>query len=308
MTKISVIVPVYNQENYITDCLDSLACQSFGNYDFEVICIDDGSTDASFAKIIDSSYKHPHLNLKYKQKRNGGLSSARNEGLEYASGELVMFLDSDDTINPKTLELVWNKYLETGSDIIVFGMHAYSEGNVSQDLTMMNDYLRLPIIGTPELSFDTMIKTNIHVCNKAFSKDLLDFRHDKPIRFIEGLLYEDIYFMWKAFLSADSASYIDYTGYNYRVHSGSIMENTAKDKTYERAIHHLRNWYELFRTFKQHKHAFLANYEALSYLLDKYDRNTKRTCLEKDYDKVNVVYNLYKEEFEGTYRRHSNAD
>lgn len=114
ITMISIVIPVYNVEDYISKCLDSCLCQSYR--DFEIIAIDDGSSDRS-GKILEE-YARKSSILRVVRKKNGGVVSARNCGIDLAKGEWLMFVDADDYLPPTALELLYNKYLETGADFI----------------------------------------------------------------------------------------------------------------------------------------------------------------------------------------------
>ena len=131
MTKLSVIVPVYNTEKYIKQCLESLAKQTM--QDFEVIVVNDGSTDNS-KKAIKDYMKSRKLNIKYLEKENGGLASARNYGIEHASGKYISFFDSDDYLD-KDLYKNLEKYMDEDIDLIKFKMKTVDEkGNVIEKL------------------------------------------------------------------------------------------------------------------------------------------------------------------------------
>ena len=101
--KISIIIPVYNVEKYLRECLDSILAQSYK--DFEIILADDGSTDSS-GNICDE-YSMKYENIKVLHKNNNGLSSARNAGLDIAQGEYILFIDSDDVVSPVIWKLLW---------------------------------------------------------------------------------------------------------------------------------------------------------------------------------------------------------
>ena len=119
MPKVSIIMPVYNVEKYIHASINSVLNQTYKDY--ELILVDDGSPDAC-PQICDN-YSDKYRYIHTIHKKNGGLSSARNAGVEMASGEYILFLDSDDTILPETLEKVVTKAEETGADVTIFGMH-----------------------------------------------------------------------------------------------------------------------------------------------------------------------------------------
>lgn len=121
--KISVIIPVYNVESYLSKCIDSILCQTYT--DFELLLVDDGSSDAS-GKICDM-YKENDNRIRVFHKKNEGVSKARNLALNNALGEFVIFVDSDDWIEPNTFELVLNQ-LEN-FDILFFDIIWHYEDN-----------------------------------------------------------------------------------------------------------------------------------------------------------------------------------
>ena len=123
MPKISVIIPVYNTEKYVEKCLESLAKQEMK--DFEVIIVNDGSTDNS-ENVIKNYMQSSKLNIKYLEKENGGLASARNYGVEKASGKYISFLDSDDYLE-KNLFSELEKYIDKDIDLIKFKMKKVDE-------------------------------------------------------------------------------------------------------------------------------------------------------------------------------------
>jgi len=134
MYKVSVIVPMYKVEEYLRQCLDSVVCQTLK--EIEVICVDDGSPDSSAQ--IAAEYVAKYSNFKLLRKENGGLSSARNAGIEAASGEYLYFLDSDDYIAPQTLEMLYGKAHPHSLDIVYFNTHLVFDSeeirNKNQDL------------------------------------------------------------------------------------------------------------------------------------------------------------------------------
>lgn len=131
MPKISVIIPVYNTEKYIEKCLDSLERQTMK--DFEVIVVNDGSTDNS-KKVIKEYMKENKLNIKYLEKENGGLASARNYGVERTLGKYIAFLDSDDYIDNDLFSDL-EKYMDKDIDLIKFKMKTVDEkGNIIEKL------------------------------------------------------------------------------------------------------------------------------------------------------------------------------
>ncbi len=121
MARLSVIVPVYNVEDYIDWCLESLQGQTF--QDIEIICVNDGSTDSSPKKLKQWQNKDPRI--KVIDKENGGLSSARNSGIAQASSDYVCFLDSDDRFTPDACKTIFDALNSSKADVMTFGAHCY---------------------------------------------------------------------------------------------------------------------------------------------------------------------------------------
>ena len=131
MSKISVIIPVYNTEKYIEKCLKSLEKQTM--QDFEIVVVNDGSTDES-GRVIKNYMRKTRLKIKYLEKENGGLASARNYGLERALGKYISFLDSDDYLDENLFSKL-EKYMDEDIDLIKFKMKTVDEkGNVIEKL------------------------------------------------------------------------------------------------------------------------------------------------------------------------------
>ena len=123
--EISVVVPVYNVEKYLKQCLDSILVQTFSN--IEIICVNDGSTDNS-RKILEE-YKKRDFRIKIVDKKNGGLSSARNAGMKVATGEFYSFIDSDDWIDKTMLEKLYENITALNTDISICAVHQFDETN-----------------------------------------------------------------------------------------------------------------------------------------------------------------------------------
>lgn len=121
---ISIVVPVYKSEKTLGGCLDSLLAQNFR--DIEVICVIDGSPDRC-GEICDS-YAAKDGRVKVIKRENGGVSSARNRGIDEASGEYILFVDSDDTVEPDYCEKMWKAYEETGAELVICGFHHWYVG------------------------------------------------------------------------------------------------------------------------------------------------------------------------------------
>ena len=123
----SIIIPVYNVEQYLQDCLNSVVKQYY--IDYELICVNDGSTDGSLVVLEEYQQKYPQITIISQQ--NKGLSAARNAGIQAAKGDYLFFLDSDDWIEPNTLEMLARK--QSGEDLICFnGRRVFEDGTTEE--------------------------------------------------------------------------------------------------------------------------------------------------------------------------------
>ncbi|MDR0535802.1 MAG: glycosyltransferase [Puniceicoccales bacterium] len=175
---VSVIVPVYNVECYLRECLDSLLGQTFR--DFEVVLVNDGSTDGSLRICEEYCERAPDVFRLFSQK-NGGLSSARNTGLERALGEYVCFVDSDDWVSSDFLAVLHEAALAVAADIVVCGYTAHHADGHLEILPGTDSR-------APELRRQVLLGPTF-ACNKMFRRELFD---GPSGRFLEGVCYEDL--------------------------------------------------------------------------------------------------------------------
>lgn len=212
MPAVSIIIPVYNVEKYLRRCLNSILNQTFS--DWEAICVNDGSPDKS-ADIL-SEYAAKDSRFKIVNKENGGLSDARNAGMRVATGEYILYVDSDDFIHPQTLEITHKLAKRDGSDIVSFtydriyrprlmiryklGMDTdtvipkriYKKYNVSRIPTVVTDDVYAYATERAHNAFNAKKKWLIKHCQvwkNLYKRDLI-----KSIPFIKGILFED--FPW----------------------------------------------------------------------------------------------------------------
>jgi glycosyltransferase involved in cell wall biosynthesis len=212
---VSVIVPVYNVEEYLVKSVDSILNQTYEN--LEIILVDDGSTDMSGAMC--DSFKEQDGRIKVIHKKNGGLSDARNAGLEIATGDYIGYVDSDDWAEPDMFELMVTNCEKYGADVA-----ACRYSKVYRDFTV-NKSTDLIIHMTRDEALETYICENVErpiynsVWSKLFKRDLV-----KDYRFPVGKKSEDIMYTTKAFCNMNSCVYIDKALYNYVCdREGSIM-------------------------------------------------------------------------------------
>lgn len=216
---VSIIIPVFNCENYLEKCLESIQNQSYKNW--ECICIDDGSSDSS--KEIVNTFVNKDSRFSYFYQDNSGPSAARNAGLEKASGEYIVFVDSDDYIDVNYIDLLYSEIKNSNSDVCCCGYTYISENETYKQ----NDYL-----DTTNSKEDFLIKlftkTGGTVCSKIYKKDIID---SKKIRFHnEYRLCEDQLFALEFFCNSDSFFTIDTYGYYYnKGNDNSIVSNSDFD-------------------------------------------------------------------------------
>lgn len=215
--KLSVIVPVYNVEDYLKACIESVINQTYKN--LEIILIDDGSTDNS-SSICDY-YADEYNNITVIHQENKGVSAARNRGLDIASGELVSFLDSDDTIDEDMYEILISKFINSEIDIVHCSYKRIEDGRetiigntgsvFNQDTNMALEYL---------LSGKMF---NASLCNKIFRKNLF-----KNIRLNQDLrINEDVLFCYQLFSRSKLSVFIDIAKYNYLVRKNASATNST---------------------------------------------------------------------------------
>lgn len=207
---ISIIVPVYNAEKYLEECIDSILAQSFK--DIEVLLIDDGSTDNS--KTICERYALADRRIRFFHQENGGVSLARNTGLEYARGEYVVFVDSDDVVAPNYLQTLQN--LSTRGDFAICGytreQSQLGEKEVSQMIYNVSSFIR-------QIFDESLIHPNIWMM--LFKNDIIQ---SNKLRFTPGCVRnEDTEFYIKYLTFEKTVVVSDYKGYFYRDNPSSAV-------------------------------------------------------------------------------------
>lgn len=213
--KISIIVPVYNVEKYLQRCVDSILNQDF--QDFELILVDDGSTDCCLQ--ICEEYREKDDRVVVLHKENGGLSSARNAGLNIARGEYIGFVDSDDWIEIGTFHNLYQFGLKNNLDIIIFGMQLVNELGIKKKYCSVEKNQ----LYDRETAFYEMVcnvRFREEACNKFYKKELFT-----NIQYPVGRIHEDTFTTYRLMEKADRIGYYKGIFYNYFQRSNSIMGN-----------------------------------------------------------------------------------
>ncbi len=217
MKKVSIIIPVYNVEKYIAKCLDSLVKQTLS--DIEIIVVNDGSPDNS-QKIIDKYVKkYPNIVKSY-IKENGGQGSARNYGLEKATGEYIGYVDSDDYVSIDMYEKLYQKAKSKDLDIAICGNYVVFE-NSNREIIELNNYVI-------EDKHDNAYFGKLAVWNKIYKKSLV-----QKLTFRSKKWYEDLDFTVKALSLAKKVDYVDEPLYYYLYREGSTMNNSNIERNLE---------------------------------------------------------------------------
>lgn len=181
MKKVSIIIPIYNSSASINRCLSSVLKQTYDNV--EVLCVDDGSLDDTLDILEEMSKTDERICVVHKE--NGGVSSARNMGLDKATGEYIVFIDSDDWIRGDSIELLVKNIEQNDADLVICGMrtHNNSRRYVSKNASYSLAEFKKNFVGLYE---DSIINSP---CNKIYRKELIQFYFDKGISFGEDYIF-----------------------------------------------------------------------------------------------------------------------
>lgn len=215
---ISVIIPVFNMERYLSACLDSILSQSYKN--LEIIIINDGSTD--FSLKIAETYAEKEDRIKVYSYPNEGLSEARNRGLKLATGDYVAFVDADDILLPNALQQL-EKFITKEKADIVEGKIIHKKFYKISKPPVKPIYKNF----TPQGAIaDVLYQKKLlpSVCGKLFKRELFD-----DLMFEKGIIYEDMNIFYKIIEKCNKITYINFPVYFYRTTEGSII-NTWKPK------------------------------------------------------------------------------
>lgn len=215
--KVSVIVPIYNVEKFLSQCLDCLINQTLK--DIEIICVNDGSTDNSLQILEEYSQKDERI--KIINQANGGLSSARNSGIKIAQGEFIGFLDSDDYLDLNFYESLYSRAKDTNSDIVTCE-YIYKITNNDKKKELFLKVNRNVVTSDVKEKFECLyLPFYCYVQNKIYKKDCI------KDNFIEGLTFEDIYFTTTILAENNKMAVAKDVAYYYRNQPNSISNDVS---------------------------------------------------------------------------------
>ncbi len=230
--KLSIIVPVYNVEEYIRPCVESIFKQGLDESTYEVILVNDGTKDNSFEVIED--IVNSHSNIIIVEQKNQGLSAARNTGMTKASGDYILFLDSDDLLIENTLGKLTAALSSSSPDILYAGFVKMTNEEIdTRRMVAQEDCICRETTGRNSFLEDY----NARECYawRAFYKRA--FLEEKQLSFIPGIYFEDVPFTTECHLKAGKCVRTDYTFYIYRQRPGSIVSAINKKKVMD--FHHV---------------------------------------------------------------------
>lgn len=221
--KYSIIIPVYNSDFILRQCVESIMNQSY--VDFEAIFVDDGSTDTS-GNILDE-YSCIYPNMRVFHQANSGISVTRNVGIEKANGDYILFCDGDDVIHLQLLETV-DRCLTDDTEIISFDCDVIKRQNFNYK--MVNADIREGNIQSAKVSnHEYLANYPMMVFNKVFKREFINFYN---IRFISGINYEDLLFSSSAIGLCNSIKHISLKLYFYIQHNNSFMKSTNLNRLF----------------------------------------------------------------------------
>lgn len=274
MIKLSVIVPCYNVEKYLNACVDSILQAKID--DMEIILVNDGSKDNTLEICLDYKKKYPNL-IKIVDKKNGGLSDARNVGISKAKGEYLAFIDSDDTINENFIKEMIEKAYAGDFDMVTCGVKMiYEDHEVAVNPGYLTDLIGKEAIKGQMYDFYPA------ACNKIYKKELF-----KDLKFKKGVAYEDVEFMYRLLPNIKRIGVVEGFYYEYMQREGSITY-TFNEKLYDM----VNNFDSIFNYYKEHN-LFDEYYEELEYVYVRYSLATfvKRMAKCKDKKKFDEAVN-----------------
>lgn len=252
--KISIIIPVYNVERYLRECLDSCINQTLK--DIEIICVDDCSTDNSYNILKEYLDKDSRIQI-FRQEQNRKQGTARNRGLKIATGEYIWFIDSDDYIDTKACQILYNTIKEFDIDLLCFSALIFAEKNGFRKFSYSNYFQGIQInkIYHPKKTWYDLQFSNLNVspCMYLTKKSVVE-----KFRFREDVFHEDTDFTPILFASINSFCFIPYSAYFYRTNQCSTTQTPISKKRLEDFIEALSslNQFAINNRIKQNHFIF----------------------------------------------------
>lgn len=248
MPKISIIIPIYNVEKYIKQCLESIISQTLK--DIEILCIDDCGTDSSI-KIVESFVKKDNRIKVIRLDKNKLPGAARNIGIKSSSGEYVSFIDPDDYIKPNLLEIAYAKLEELQLDSIWFNVKIFDDKK--KKFTKDNYFLETSN-GILNINSKNINKFPINCWNKIYRTSIIKKNN---IMFSENILFEDLEFYYKFFTQSKETYFINKHLYIYRLRPNSILSSKKNREDIFKAIKNVCYYIQRENIFENYKESIV---------------------------------------------------
>ena len=284
MSKVSVIVPFYNVENYIEKCLETLVNQTLE--DIEIILVNDGSKDRSI-DIVNKFVKQYPEKITYLEKENGGLSDARNYAIPYAKGEYIAFLDSDDYVEKTMYKDMYELAKKENSDMVECDFYWEYPDKVKKDVGVIYN-------GKKEM----LEKIRVVAWNKLIRREILE---KNKIIFPKGYRYEDVEFTYKLIPYLEKVSFLKKPCIHYMQREGSISNNqNERNKEIFDVLEHVIEYYKennLYDKYKEELEYVYVRYAFCSSLLRIVkikNENIQRNLLDLTWEKVSKTFPNWK--------------
>lgn len=296
---VSVVVPVYNTEKYLRRCMDALTSQTIDPAELEIVVVNDGSTDSSCDILMEYQKRFPDI-VKVYNKANGGQGSARNYGIEKATGQYIGFADSDDYVDRTMYEKMYRLALETGADITECHYHSMLE--TGEDESGQPLYKEIDTRGSirtrseaKELFFDPQVSP----WNKLFKREVIVDNH---IVFPEGMIYEDTSFYVKCIPFIKKQAYLDEKLVYYSVRANSTMTSARDHRVSDilQVLDDILGFYRrngIYGEYKKEleyfcvKIAFCSNFSRIGRVSNRF---IKKELFQKTFSFVNKFFPDYK--------------
>lgn len=252
---VSIIIPVYNVEEYLRECVDSVINQTYKN--LEIILVDDGSTDSS-GRICDE-YAATDNRISVIHQKNGGLSVARNTGIETSNGDYIYFLDSDDYIDPNTIESILEIEVTENSEIVFFDAVSFADTN---DFKVTQNYIRKNTYKTDSgyNVFCEMTKRKEFHSAVYLMFYTKEFIINNSLSFVPNILHEDMIFSFIALCKAKTVTQCKQAFYHRRYRKNSIMTSSKSKKHFTSCITVYRQNSEFTMKLKQNDIGFATEF------------------------------------------------
>lgn len=290
--KISIVIPVYNAEKYLNECIESVINQTIGFENIQLILVNDGSKDNS-GKIIDEySEKYSNIQSIHLEESHLTAGFARNEGIKYATGKYLMFIDADDYISNNACEIMYNTITENKADIVTANYKCMNEDGIVWNKPIFDD-TKCKTGELKEANQDFFYLYCPSVCLKIFDNELIQKNN---IKFLEKVSAEDAYFSCDALLKSKKVYYLAEVIYYYRRrNTGTLSTSWMRNKNYFLGVNYaFKKIYKLFEDankLEYYKYFYAKNLVSLIYKFI----DTKLITKEDKIELMNEFYWFFKQ-------------